>query len=105
MEFDFTTDEDTKLLLEIAVWCLSEYFGHSEDEAVHLVNAFYDKFKDLWEDSFYHHEMPFRVAARMHYVIHLGGKNSEFSEWIIGTEWNQAPREAIEYFQQRFFDS
>lgn len=103
MNFNFETDEDTVLLFEMVVWCLVKYFGHTEETSVGLVNDFCNKAKSRWEDDFYHHETPFRVAARIHYVSFMKGNNSEFADWVLTSKWGKPPQEAIDYYKRVFW--
>ena len=97
-------DEDTTKLLEIAIWNLQRFFGLTEPLSRKLVAGFYNRFHELWSDDFYHEEMPYRVAARVYFVMHLGRKNSEFGNWFYDSPWRDTPQEAITYFREAYFD-
>ena len=105
MPLNCDTDSDTLALLEIVVWNLKQYFGHTPEQAYSSVNSFYALFAGQWVDAFYHEEMPYRVAARVHFVIELQNPNDQFSDWLINSPWRDQPAESLRYFREKYFNT
>jgi hypothetical protein len=103
INFSFHTDEDTVRLFQIVVWCLKKYFFHTDDSAVEAINQYYEKNVKRHDDDFYHHEMVFRVAVRIHYIEDLKGEANKFPDWIRESKYNCSPREAMDYFKEHYF--
>lgn len=103
MNFNFDADEDTLLLLDISKDFLVRYFNHAEDEAVELINRFYNDNKHRVTDDFYHHESSFRIAAMIHYFAFLKMGEPGFTKWLMENNFWTTPREALEHFDKRFF--
>ncbi|MBD2302122.1 hypothetical protein [Nostoc sp. FACHB-190] len=103
MNFSFQTDADTVRLFQIVVWCLKKYFFYTDDLAVEFINSYYKKNLNIHDDDFYHHEMPFRVALRVHYFEVLQVEANKFQDWVREYDYNYTPREVIDYFQQHYF--
>jgi len=103
VSFSFQTDEDTVRLFQIVIWCLKKYFCHTDDSAVEVINSYYEKNLKIHDDDFYHHEMPFRIALRIHYFEVLKGDANKFHDWIQKSNYNSSPGEAIDYFKEHYF--
>lgn len=65
MPHGFANDPDTDRLLSLVPWNLHRFFGHDEAAAAELVRSSYASFQTNWGDDFYHHEGPYRCAARL----------------------------------------
>lgn len=104
MEFAFTTDRETKKLFEVVVEGLKRYFGHSEVEAIRLVNDFYLHSPHRLEDDWYHHEGPYGTAARIHYYGFLH-EDGDFDSWRRKEGYVNPPAEFMEYFSDHYFEN
>jgi len=103
IKFEFSADEDTKRLFEIAVYFLERYFGYGQDEAVKLVNYYYNQRENKHDDDYYHHEGAFHVAVQIHYFIYLEKDIDHFPEWKLDHNLINTPREAIDYFHEHYY--
>jgi hypothetical protein len=103
MNFSFQTDEDTLRLFQIVVLCLKNYFSYTDDSAAKAINSYYEKNLTIHDDDFYHHEMPFRIAARIHYFEVLKGDANQFHNWLRASNYNSSPHEVIDYFTEHYF--
>lgn len=102
--FNFETDEETLVILEIARDFLMQYFNHTQEKSDILINTFYDRNRGRVDDDFYHHESSFRVATMAQYFIYLTGNEKDFINWLKKEKLWETPREAIEYFNKKYFD-
>jgi|SRR6185295_6798383 len=105
MEFAFTTDEDTAKLFEIVVEGLKRYFGHSEAEAISLVNDFYLHSPYRLEDDWYHHDGAYGTAARIHYYGFLNGEDGGLDNWRRKEGYWNIPDEFMEYFRDHYYEN
>lgn len=101
MKFNFQVDPDTQHLLETVVWCLERFFGYTENDASATVIAYFlSKNQEAWiDDDFYHHEGPYGVALRSHYVqgLKLGSDREDtFYNWARQNGYYNPPREAMQ---------
>ncbi len=103
VEFEFNTDEDTVRLLEIAAHFLEQYFGHSREEAISLINRYYKMREAKHDDDYYHHEGAFHIAVQVHYFVHLSGDEGRFPAWKREHNLKDIPIEAIDYFREHYF--
>jgi hypothetical protein len=103
VEFAFTTDTDTKRLFEIAVHFLQQYFAYDLNDAVSLVNRYYQARATKHDDDYYHHEGSFQIAVQAHYFIGLSKDPAHYPEWKKEHGLINAPREAIDYFNEHYF--
>jgi hypothetical protein len=103
INFLFKTDNDTIRLFQIVFWCLKNFFGYTDDSAIEAINSFYEKNVERYDDDFYHHEMPFRVAVRIHYFEVLKGETDKFYHWRRESGYDVDPREAIDYFRKHYY--
>jgi hypothetical protein len=95
-------DEDTKVVLGAAAWCLQRFFGYTDEAAAAAaVEEYRERWKNRHDDWFYHHEGPFLIAARLYFCRDLNGEESKFVDWRIKQGWTCEPREATEYFFER----
>ena len=108
--FSFSTDEETRSIFNIVVWCLKRYFNHTKESAIDSINSYYHKNQTRlnqsgWGDDFYHYERPFRVAAIIQYyeVLKLvDDESADFSNWLRESGHHHTPYEAINYFNRNY---
>jgi hypothetical protein len=105
MQFAFETDDAANKFFEIVVWALETYFGHSEAEAMSLVNDYYLHNADWRDVSAYHHEGVYPTAARAHYFEFLKGDEAGFYSWKLREGHWHPPREVYEYFREHYFEN
>ena len=96
-------DEDTYRVLDIALYFLRKYFGHSEDEAKALMRCFFNDFAKRFDEDGIHHESSYRMAAIIHFLSHKKGSPDALGDWLLSSGHNQAPPEALEYFREHYF--
>jgi len=99
---DYEDRDETELLLEIAHHFLCEYFGHKTDYANDIMIKFLKNYSSSYNEDFIHHEMSYRVAATIHFVIHLNGSPNKLGEWLIENVNKKHNPEADEYFRRHF---
>jgi len=105
MQFEFTTDKETEKLFEIVVEGLKRYFGHSETEAIALVNDFYLHSPYRLEDDWYHHDGAYATAARVHYYGFLNGADGGLDTWRKKEGYWDIPDEFMEYFRDHYYEN
>jgi hypothetical protein len=98
-------DEETQRLLQISVDFLSMFFGYNEVEANKLMKSFLSLYSKNFDEDMLHHESSYRVSAIVHYLVGLNGERNKLQEWLVENINNQrTPYEALEYFQEHYFD-
>jgi hypothetical protein len=103
LKFKFQVDEDTQILFEIAVHFLQTYFEAEKNEAIAKVEQYYEDWKAVHDDDFYHEISSFETAVRVHYYITLQGSESNYIFWRHEKGYNQQPAEAAQYFRENYF--
>ena len=91
-------------LLEIGVDLLMRYFGHSREDAEKLTSAFLLRDQSVFNEDFIHHEMPWRVAAAIHYLEGLRGSRERLGHWLIESGYQNSPPEVPEFVRARMRD-
>jgi hypothetical protein len=104
MNFDFESDEDTLKLFQIVAHFLRQYFNYPQERAIDLVNKFYNERKDKLDDDMYHHASAFSIAVDIHYFEGLNLPSKNYLQWKKENNYIKTPKEAIEYFNQHYFD-
>jgi len=102
MKFDFKSDKETIALFELVVEFLGTYFGYNEQEAIMLVNNFYQfqKQRGLHDDD-YHHDGAYRVTCNLQYLFVLKEK-VDFNKWAEENHFFNPPIEAINRYNEVF---
>jgi hypothetical protein len=88
-------------LLEISADLLVHYFGHTRERAEELTSRFLVRDPSRFNEDFIHHEMPWRVAAAIHYLESMGGPPNRLGDWIIESGNEGSPPEASELIRVR----
>lgn len=96
-------DEETALLIEIAVDFLVMYFGHDRSDASEMMATFLDKYAQYYDEDTIHRQLPYRMAAFVHYVVAMNGKYESAYEWLVNSEHNEMPYEAREYYSKKYY--
>lgn len=91
----------TLRLLDISVELLMRYFGHTRDDAEELTNRFLVREPSVVNEDFIHHEMPWRVAAAIHYLESIGGPRERLGHWLIESGNQNSPPEVPEFVRSR----
>lgn len=97
-------DADTLRLLGIARDLLARHFGHTLEDADEMMNAFFSRFSNRFDEDFYHHYGAYHTAALLHFVMTLAGKPEDFSRWLVDSGHSKTPEDALEYFRLQYFD-
>jgi hypothetical protein len=92
------TKEDTQVVLDEIAWCLARYFEHTPESAAETVRTYYGRWQSLHDDYFYHREGPWWMAARIHFISDLAGKQDNFDDWRMAKGLTGPPAEAQEHF-------
>ena len=100
-EYDY--DEDTEMILEICLQFLQDYFGHEINVAQQILADFLEQHRTDYGEDMIHHELSYRIAAIMHYLIFLKGDRTNVGTWLAESGHHAAPREALEYFRENFY--
>ena len=105
MGLTITADDGTLRLFDVVVWCLQRYCGYSEEDAVDAVNKFYERFRGRYDDEYYHHQAPYRVAMLIYYVDKLSGTPDDFIPWLLSSDYRREPPdpEYVEYFRKHYW--
>src|SRR5688572_3368094 len=88
-------DDDTYRLMEITCHFLGEYFGYSSGQIESLVGGFFEAFGSRFDEDVIHHELPYRMAAVIHYLQGMKVDPQELGNWLSENH-NRAPAEAME---------
>jgi hypothetical protein len=104
MKFDFSTDDETIQLFQIAVHFLQVYFSYAEEQAIDMVNQYYSDWQNIHDDDFYHHISSYEIAIRAHYFIKLKGKQESYIEWKRDNDYFNPPQEAFAYFRKHYYN-
>ncbi len=102
-ELDYEDREETEKILEIAEHFLCKYFGHDLSYADEILYQFLHRYSQRYDEDFIHHEMSYRVAATVHFIIHLNGSTNDLGNWLVETGHARPDPEATEYFRKHFF--
>lgn len=97
-------DDDTYKVLDIAHYFLGHYFGHSEENAGAIMVSFFQEYGSRFDENVVHHESAYRMAAIIHYLLHLKGEPDKLGDWMLESGVNQQPSEALEYFREHYFN-
>lgn len=98
-------DEDTIVLLQITLHFLEKYFKHETKEAEKLMNDFLDSEVPMDHEDFLHYRLPYTFAAVIHYQEHLKGEPSNAWDWVVENRYHDTPKEAMIYYQEKYFHS
>jgi len=98
----YTDREDTEEILEIAVHFLVIFFGHTTQYASDLMFQFLQKYSEVYDEDYIHHDLSYRVAAIVHFAIHLNGSMNDVKDWLIETGHIKGNQEATEYFRKHY---
>lgn len=97
-------ENDTFKMLDITLTFLETYFGHSSDSAEAAMKHFFETDSDRFNEDVIHHEMPYRMAAIIHYLCDLNGDPNRLGNWLLEQKFNLTPQEALDYFRRHYFE-
>jgi len=96
-------DADSKVMLQITLHFLQEYFGHDPSSALNVLTETLDEFPLRFDEDFVHGEGPYRFAATCHFISAVRGDPTQLGHWLWENNHNEPPREALEYFNRVYF--
>lgn len=96
-------DDDSKVLVDIAVTFLGMYFHHSRPDAARLMSAFLIRNRTRHGNDYFQYEGPYRAAATVHFVEALAGNPNDALAWLRSTGHNNPPHAAVKYFHDHYF--
>ena len=95
MKFSFPTTPETNEFCTVVVKCLVKYGNKSEEEALNLVNSFWEKAGEFTVDDYRLHEDPYYWAMCIFHDRQIGDNRPEW--WKDPTLW-PPPKEFLEYW-------
>lgn len=97
-KIQINSDEETVLLFEVASDVLVKYFYYEMDDAIELMNNFFEEFgtgnPDI-DDLYFHHDGPYQLACKVYYC-HVFGTLDGWVKWLRANgHWELEPQRTV----------